>query len=219
MENRFGWRSVVLVGVVLFALAASVTAAPCGVCSVRYKLGETLSFRVEEWKACCCCCHPTCAETQVMGWRITDACGNIVHSVVHDVPIAASLWQGSWPEVDSAAVAQAAAQAIASPTGSVYESWQKVKSAFEEYCCNAGVPILPGYYMLHVDTSVGMLSCCFRLYDPCSRCCWDRCCNCFPCEQSTIMTNCCWRTSLVFMTKQAPCYRSLLWQPCCLSCP
>lgn len=207
MRKRFVWGSVVLVGLVLLAAAASTTASSFSTRYGRYTLGETILFRVEDqqrcgWGLCGCCCQPPCAETQVMGWRVADASGNIVYSVVHDVPVLASTWQGSWAQIDS-----------------------------------GGASVSAGSYTLYVDTSVGTVSRCFYLYEPCcgsccsssccgwsrcgcgwgfcswgwSRCGWSRC----GCGQQSTITSCGCRTSLVLVKQSTSCcYSRSLW-PCC----
>lgn len=196
MKKRFVWGSAVLVGLVLLVAAASATAGSFGFEEGCYKVGETILFKVEDqqrcfWGCCCSCCQPSCTATQVVGWRITDASGNIVYSVVHDVPVLASTWQGSWSGVDA--------------TGAI---------------------VVAGSYTLYVDTSVGTLSRCLRLYDPCGDCCCNRCwgwsgcgwsrCGC---ELQSTITSCGCRTTLVLVKQTTGCCRSLFWWPCCASCP
>lgn len=89
---------VLVAGVVCMAATSSSTSA------AHYQMGETVMFQVEErtiglWFGCCC--EYSCCETQVSGWHVTDACGVWIYSVVHDVAVLASSWQGSWSQVDS----------------------------------------------------------------------------------------------------------------------
>ena len=61
-----------------------------------------------------------------------------------------------------------------------------------------------GYYSLGVDTSVGALSLCFRIYDPCGcgSCGWWSCCNC---EEHPSITSCTCKTTLVFVPPESSC--------------
>lgn len=211
MRKRFGWGSVVLVGIVLLAAITSVTAASCGSYSVNYRLGETLLFKVVDQGVGCCCCQPS-PTTQVLGWRITDFCGEVIHFVVYAVPIPASSWQGRWPEVGIGAVGKAEAQVEASAPGAVYQAWQKAMSTYEEYWKGVETPVSPGCYVLYVDTSAGTLSRCLRLYDPTNRC--QGCAYC-PCEHPTVRTSCYCQTTLIVRVEGLPHYRSLSWQPRC----
>ncbi|MCK4394817.1 hypothetical protein KAX17_18110 [Candidatus Bipolaricaulota bacterium] len=87
-----------------------------------------------------------------------------------------------------------------------------------------GASVPAGTYTLYVETSVGLLSRCLKLYDPCSccsgcNCCWSysrcwgwRCCTCG--QVATITHGCC-RTSLVLtQEKTTRCSFRLRW-PCC----
>ena len=219
MRKRLIWGSVVLVGLVLLATAASTAASSfstwygrytlssSSTWYGRYTLGATISFKVEgqqrcSWGCCCSCCQPSCTETQVTGWRVADASGSVIYSVVHDAPVLASTWQGSWTQIDS-----------------------------------GGASVSAGSYTLYVDTSVGTLSRCLYLYEPCcgsccsssccgssrcgcgwglcswgwSRCGWSRC----GCGQQSTITSCGCRTSLVLVKESTSCcYSRSLW-PCC----
>lgn len=192
MKKRFVWPGVVLVGLLLIAAVMGAASTSSSVWSGRYRVGETVLFKVEDQKVFCwcCCCQPACPETQVLGWHIADSSGGIVYSVVNDAPVPASIWQGSWSQINS-----------------------------------LGASVAAGYYILCVDTSVGTLSRCLYLYDPCCGCCWGCCgwsccgwsrCGCGP--QSTI-TSCCSRTSLVWIVEEAPCCHLFFRWPCCSSCP
>lgn len=88
------------------------------------------------------------------------------------------------------------------------------------YASGASIP--PGYYTLYVDTSVGTLSRCLYLYDPCCGCCWGwSSCGWSRCgsgSQSTI-TSCGCRTSLVWVEEETPCCHLFFRWPCGSSCP
>lgn len=88
MKSSLRVGGVVLVGLVLFTVVFSAAADAS---SVRYRVGSTLLFRIQEQPTNCCCCQPS-AEIQVLGWRITDACNKVVHSAVYAAPIRASTW-------------------------------------------------------------------------------------------------------------------------------
>jgi hypothetical protein len=72
-----------------------------------------------------------------------------------------------------------------------------------------------GSYMLYVDTSVGTLSRCFSLYDPCYSC---RPCTSCCCEEVTSITSCECRASLVFIDScTTGCFPFFWWFGCCTS--
>jgi len=224
VKKRFVWSGVVLVGLLVIAAVMGAASSSSSAWSGRYRVGETVLFKVEDQKVCCwccCCCQPACPETQVLGWHVSDSSGGIIYSVVTDGPVPASIWQGSWPQINfSAAAAQASAQAAASATATAQASSAAGASTSSAYASGAFVP--PGYYILYVDTSVGTLSRCLYLYDPCCGCCWgwSSCgwsrCGCG--SQSTI-TSCCCRTSLVWVEEEQPCCHLFFRWPCCSSCP
>ena len=213
MKSWLGVTGAMLVGLVLFAAVLSVAADAS---TVRYRVGQMLLFRIQKQPTNSCCCQPG-PEIQVFGWRITDSCGKVIHSVVYTAPIPASSWQGRWPEVDITAVDEAEAQVEASAPGAVYQAWQKAMSTYEEYWKGIETPISPGCYILFVDTSVGTLSRCLRLYDTVNPC--QPCAYC-PCEQPIIRTSCYCRATLAINVEEPPRYRPLSWQPCCsCQCP
>ena len=85
-----------------------------------------------------------------------------------------------------------------------------------------GSAVPAGQYKLVVDTSVGTLSRCFTLYDPCG-CGWCNPCMTCACGDVASITNCACRTSLVFVD---PCTTGCLslpflwgWGCGCSSCP
>jgi len=228
VKKRFVWSGVVLVGLLVIAAVMGAASTSSSVWYGRYRVGETILFKVEDeprgWWGCCCEC--TCSETQILGWHIASSSGQTIYTVVHDAPVAASIWQGSWSQINSsAAAAQASAQAAASATATAQASSAAGTSTSSTYASGAAVP--PGYYILYVDTSVGTLSRCLYLYDPCCGCCWgwsscgwSSCgwsrCGCG--SQSTI-TSCCCRTSLVWVEEETPCCHLFFRWPCCSSCP
>ena len=74
-----------------------------------------------------------------------------------------------------------------------------------------GAAVSAGQYKLYVDTSVGTLSRCFRLYDPCS-CCWcTPCCtSCTLCTDVPSITECCCKSELEFVST---CQTGWCWFP------
>ncbi len=181
---RGRWVSIATVVLLVLALA-SFAALPAS--STRFRVGTEIQFKIEDsstwfW-GCCGCCE--CADTLVLGWRIVDSVEQVVYSVVHDAPVASSVWLGTWTQVDS-----------------------------------GGVAVSEGYYKLYVDTSVGTLSRCFTVYDPCS-CCWGcNICSACACTDVACITSCACRTSLVFVdTCSTGCYFPLFWGWGCCGCP
>jgi hypothetical protein len=92
------WLVVACVlALVLASFAAS--AASSSLFGNRFKLGTDVQFRVEDsttwWWGCC-----SCSASQVLGWRVTTSSGLVVYSVVHDAPVAASAWVGTWTQMD-----------------------------------------------------------------------------------------------------------------------
>jgi len=91
----------------------------------------------------------------------------------------------------------------------------------------SGVSATVGAYTLYVDTSVGTLSRCFTIYDPCARCGWTSACSTCACNQATSITGCASRTTLVFVnTSTSRCVSPFGWfgncsSPCnpCTTCP
>ncbi len=88
-----------------------------------------------------------------------------------------------------------------------------------------GVAVAPGQYVLYVDTSVGMLSRCFTLYDPCGcNTCWSNCWSC-GCQEVATITECACRASLVFVEPcTSGCFPFFSWtgcgcSPCSSGCP
>lgn len=209
MKKTSGWAFVILVGIIL-AITVTSAASSSSSYNVKYRLGEALIFRVVN-QAVNCCCQPS-STTQILGWRITDSCGKVIHSVVYAAPIPASSWQGRWPEVDIAAVGKAEAQVEASTPGAVYQAWQKAMSTYEKYWKGVETRVSPGCYVLYVDTSAGTLSRCLRLYDSTNPHPGRGYC---PCERPAIRTGCYCQATLIVKVEQPPLYRPLSWQPRC----
>jgi len=163
-------------------LASSLLALPAT--STRFKLGESIQFRVDDsttWFWGCC----SCPETLVLGWRVVTTSEQVTYSVIHDAPVSASTWLGTWTQVDI-----------------------------------AGIAVPAGQYKLYVDTSVGTLSLCFTLYDPCA-CSWCGCTTCCACDDVSIITNCGCRTALVLANScQTGCFSfPFFWGWGCCGCP
>jgi hypothetical protein len=87
---------------------------------------------------------------------------------------------------------------------------------------STGAAVPAGQYKLYVDTSVGTLSRCFTLYDPCG-CGWCHPCTACACEDVSSITTCACRASLVFNACQTGCFSFPLfwgWSSCgCTNCP
>ncbi|MGB2983753.1 MAG: hypothetical protein WBC63_07840 [Candidatus Bipolaricaulia bacterium] len=195
MKRR--WVFVGCALVIALLLSAAATTAATSLFGTRFKAGETVQFSVEDsttwWWGC-----STCEQSLVLGWRITNTLGQAVYSVVHDAPVSAATWLGTWTQTRL-----------------------------------DGTAVSPGQYILYVDTSVGTMSRCFTISDPCG-CGYGYgyyaapgCSSCTSCDQLTSITTCGRRTSLVFVgacTNVNPffglfggCYSS----PCtgCSTCP
>lgn len=199
--KHWGTRAAIVLVVVL-ALTAVVGQATTTSSNGRYKLGETVLFKVEDnqvgwwgWWGCGSCgsCDPCCSScnccgpTQVTGWYVASSSGQTVYSVAFDAAVAASTWQGTWGQVDM-----------------------------------NGVAVAAGTYTLYVKTTVGTLSRTLTLYDPCCGSCgWSWWWGCSSCnQQASITTNCYCKTSLVLLEEPSSCCGSLFWWPCstCSSC-
>jgi len=175
--------------------SAAMASSPFG---TSFNLGEEIQFKIDDsttwlWGCCSGCC---CEDSLVRGWRIANASGQVVYSVIHDAPVSSAIWQGSWTQLDMN---------------------------------NISVPV--GDYKLYVDTSVGTLSRCFTLRDPCN--CYNRCnwctSSCTYCEDVSSISECGCRTTLVFVEDDAcasGCFPFFWWGSCssntncgCWSCP
>ena len=65
--------------------------------------------------------------------------------------------------------------------------------------------VAAGYYTLYVDASVGTLSLCFRITDPCGCGCGMWSWNCCDCQEKPSITNCTCKTTLAFVPQESPC--------------
>jgi len=182
-------RRWIAVGVGLLAGMLLVSSVGFAAVSTRFRAGEEIQFKIEDsttWFWNCGCC--SCDDTLVLGWRVVSLSEQVVYSVVHDAPVAASVWRGSWGQVDS-----------------------------------LGSNVAAGQYKLYVDTSVGTMSRCFSVYDPCG-CSWCNPCNTCICEDTSTISSCSCRTALVFVDScRTGCFPFPLfwgWGCCgCSSCP
>lgn len=175
MRQRWVWLGVALLVVGVCAQVA--IAGSSGLFGDRYDVGELIQFRVvDETSWWWGCCPPTCATSEVYGWRVAHAGGSIVFGVEFDVALPSSGWVGNWAQVDL-----------------------------------NGLPVPAGTYILYVDTSVGTLSRCFRIVDPC---CWDLCWWCCSCEANPCITQCQCMTSLEWVYPEPDCCWPC-WPPCC----
>jgi hypothetical protein len=97
------WAVVACVLALLLASFAA-SAASSSLFGARFTVGTEVQFRVQDsttwWWGCC-----SCSESQVLGWRVTASSGLVVYSVVHDAPVPASAWVGTWTQVDTNAMA------------------------------------------------------------------------------------------------------------------
>jgi len=107
------WISIagVLLAVLLFSALVGHAASGSTLFGTRFKLGATIQFAVEDstiwWWGCCCNC---CSETLVLGWRIVNTAEQTIYSAPLTAPVSASMWQGSWNQVDASGIAAAAGQ-------------------------------------------------------------------------------------------------------------
>ena len=88
-----------------------------------------------------------------------------------------------------------------------------------------GIAVAAGQYKLLVDTSVGTLSRCFTIQDPCG-CNWyvSSCCTSCVCEDVPTITNCSCSTTLVFVEDcNTGCFPFFFWgcssSSGCSTCP
>ena len=84
-----------------------------------------------------------------------------------------------------------------------------------------GAAVPEGQYKLYVDTSVGTLSRCFRLYDPCCSCHNPCCASCTVCADVRSITECCCKYELEFVStcRTAWCWFPFFWGCGCSGCP
>jgi hypothetical protein len=182
-------RRWVLVGsalVMVLVLTAVAASAATTLFGTRYRVGETITFEVQDsttwWWGCC-----SCEATMVLGWRIVDSAGLTAYSVVHDAPVSAAVWRGSWTQIRT-----------------------------------DGTSVSTGQYVLYVDTSLGTLSRCLTIYDPCA--CYTPCyaCTSCGCQQVSSITNCACKASLVLGDTCTSCTSVFpffgIFGGCCSSC-
>ncbi len=186
--------SIVLL--VLLMMAVVVGQATTTASDGRYRVGETIQFKIQDtttsawWWGCCCCCQCTCSNTQILGWHIANSSGQTIYMVVHDAPVAASIWQGNWAQINSTGVAIPAGEYmlyVDTSVGTLSDSFQ-----IYDPC-----------------------SCCGCWGWPCNwywNCNW---CN----ETSSITTNCYCRTSLVLLKEAVDYCQPLFRWPCNPCCP
>jgi len=174
------WAIALCITLVVLAGIGAQAATSSTLGAGRYKLGEAIVFEVRtsstSWWSCSSCCQPACTDPQVLGWRVENASGGTVYAVIHDGPVAASTWEGTWDQKDS-----------------------------------AGAAVAAGTYTLYVDTSVGTLSYCLRIYDPCGCCSWSW--TSCPCQARSTITNCSCKTSLVLSAGSGGCSSLFSWWP------
>jgi hypothetical protein len=88
--------------ILLLSITVGSAAFASSLFGTTYNLGEDIQFKVEDstiwWWGCCSCC--SCTESLVSGWRIVNASNQVVYSVAFDAPVAASIWQGTWSQLD-----------------------------------------------------------------------------------------------------------------------
>jgi hypothetical protein len=180
---RSTYARIALVSMMIVGTMGGVALAS-SLFGTSFDLGEEIRFEVQDtttwWWGCC-----SCEDSLVLGWRIVNGYEQVVYSVIHDAPVSASIWQGSWTQLDM-----------------------------------NGAAVPAGQYKLYVDTSVGTLSRCFTVTDPCACnwCAWS-CNSCATCEDVSSVTNCSCRTTLAFVEDcNSGCF-SLPWWGCCSSCP
>jgi len=111
MEVSVVKRRWISVGCVLLSalLLVSLVGFSWGLSGTRFKIGEAVTFEVQDsptwWWGCC-----SCSETLVLGWRIANSAGQTLHSVVLNAPVSASIWQGTWDQLDATGLAAVAGQ-------------------------------------------------------------------------------------------------------------
>lgn len=100
---RIGWI------VLLLTLAVGSATLASSLFGTTYDLGDEIRFQVQDstiwWWGCC-----SCEDSLILGWRIVNLSGQVVYSVIHDAPVSAAIWQGSWLQLDMNGVAVAAGQ-------------------------------------------------------------------------------------------------------------
>ena len=186
MAKRLVLAAVTLALLVLMVGSTATAGSLFDRATMKYRVGDAVLFRVETRKSCCCCCC-SCADTEVLGWQVVDACGQLVHTMEYDPPGLSSTWEGTWTQIDL-----------------------------------SGTQVPSGYYKLYVDTSAGTISRCFKIYNPCSCCCWSSCwcrdlCSWWSrcsCRENPTIKHCCCRVSLELVAETGTCCLSSCWLGC-----
>ena len=95
--------------VVFLSLAVGSAAMASSLFGTSFNLGEEIQFKIQDsttwWWGCC-----SVEESLVLGWRIANASGQVVYSVIHDAPVSSAIWQGSWLQLDMNGIAVGAGQ-------------------------------------------------------------------------------------------------------------
>ena len=91
-------------------------------------------------------------------------------------------------------------------------SWSQVDSA--------GLQVSAGYYQIVVETSLGPISRCIRITEPCPGWCWtpDRCLRGCACSETPTRAECCCKVSLEFVVEGTACCFPFFWR-CSSGCP
>ena len=128
-------------------------------------------------------------ETESTCWWCCSSCGQ---------PACPAVTISGWRVADSAGRVIYTVVHDALVASSTWQgSWSQVDSA--------GAAVAAGYYTLYVDTSVGTLSLCVRITDPCGCCGWQWGCTSCGCDDNHTITNCNCKTSLVLVPVESPC--------------
>lgn len=155
---------------------------------------------------------------------------NLGEDIQFEIEDSTSWWFGCCPCPDSLVlgwrIANASHQVIYSVIHDAPVSAAVWRGEWQQHDMN-GIAVAAGQYKLYVDTSVGTLSRCFTLWDPCA-CNWfvSRCTP-FCCEHLPVITTCACSTSLVFVADCQPgCFPFFWWGRClprtspgCSTCP
>ena len=176
--------------VVLMSMIVGSAAIASSLFGTTYNLGEQIQFQVEDTTTWCWGCCYCCEESLVLGWRVADAHGQVVYSVIHDAPVSSSFWQESWPQIDMNGLAVVAGQ-------------------YKLYV-DTSVGTLSRGFTLRDPCGCNWCTSC------CTSSCTSRVCN----EDVSSITNCTCRTALVLVeTCNTGCF-PLFWWGCnsCNSC-
>jgi len=155
------------------AMAAATTAE-------RYEIGTMITFAVETRDTCwwCgCCCDPAC-DAEVAAWHVADASGVWIYSVVHDAPVTAANWQGTWSQTDATGVQLAAG---------IYSLVVDTTGGRLSRCIELVDP------------------CTTPCWSPCRW--WNSCCfRSRRCTETASLMTCCCEVSLVFVDEPSDCF-------------